>query len=103
MHPEPVVTAVKPLTDKEVADKLVAFCGVHAELDAATADKVGKILVEDKDEKVNADAESFKKLWRLMGGIPTVMTTVVITLFFKYFHFYKEGTQQEFSDSTAEE
>ena len=55
---EPVV-----LTDDQVKAKLLSFEGARRELDESTNKLIGKLLVDDKDENVNADSETYSRLY----------------------------------------
>ena len=77
------------LTDGEISAKLKAFGGAVRGLDEDTEKVVGKLLLEDKDENVNADKETFSKLFKMIGGFFTLSILATTTCAFKYFDLYK--------------
>ena len=77
------------LTDGEISAKLTAFAGADRGLDEDTEKVVGKLLLEDKDENVNADKETFSKLFKMIGGFFTLSILATTTCAFKYFDLYK--------------
>ena len=47
------------------------------EVDEATNKIVGKLLQDEEDEDVNANSETYKKLWAILGGpLPIVVCAV---------------------------
>ena len=90
------------MTDGEISDKLKAFAGAVRGLDESTERVVGKLLVEDKDENVNADKETFSKLFKMIGGFLTLSILGTTTCVFKYFEVYKESVTQDWSNAPAD-
>ena len=65
---------VLDLNDKQIDEKLEEFRGVNREVDEATNNIVGKFLQNEEDEEVNADSDTYTKLWALLGGpIPIIL------------------------------
>ena len=76
------------LSDSEISAKLESFAGLTSQLDEATASVVNKLLVDEKDEALNADRSTYTKLFKLAGGVNVILLLVVAITFFKYFDFY---------------
>ena len=58
---------------------------------------IGKLLVEEADEDVNANSETFRKMFGLIGGFRTSIILGLIILCRKYFHIYQESNMKEFA------
>ena len=58
-------------------------------LDKDTEYLIGKLMVNQKDEKVNADTATFSKLYTMMGGSLTIVIFGVQIIFFKFMEVYK--------------
>ena len=78
----------KSLSDDEVKQTLKRFEGVKTELDEKTNEIVGKLLLDEKDEKVSADKSTYFKLFNMTGSFIVVFVMVTITIF-KYLEAYK--------------
>lgn len=63
---------------------------------------VGKLLVDEKDENVNADSETWSKLYKMIGGSVTLGVMALTVTLFKYFEVYKQSITQEWSDASPE-
>jgi len=63
---------------------------------------VGKLLVDEKDENVNADSETWGKLYTMIGGSVTLGVMALTVTLFKYFEVYKQSLTQEWSDASPE-
>ena len=85
------------MTEEEIDQKLTDFKGLNNELDDKMTKTIGKLLVEEADEAVNADAETFRKLFGLIGGFRTSIFLGCIILCKKYFHVYQEANMKEFA------
>ena len=57
------------MSDDEITAKLDSLSRVKLGLDERTQKVVGKLLMDEKDEKVNADSSTGYKLFVMMGGI----------------------------------
>ena len=57
------------MSDDEITAKLDSLSKVKLGLDERTQKVVGKLLMDEKDEKVNADSSTGFKLFAMMGGI----------------------------------
>ena len=62
----------KSLTDEEITEKLKLFSKVDRGLDKSTENVVGKLLVNEEDEKAYADKETWWKLYEMIGGFWTL-------------------------------
>jgi len=91
------------LTDGEISDKLKTFSRANRGLDKTTEEVVGKLLLDDKDENVNADKETFSKLFKMIGGFFTLSVMATTTCFFKYFAVYRESVSQDWSNASPED
>ena len=61
------------MTDAELDAKLVEFAGAKKEIDQKTNELIGKLMLDEADEDVNPDGETYSKLWALLGGpIPII-------------------------------
>ena len=94
---------IKQLSEQEVADKLEVFGGAKTQLDEKTAGIIGKLLVEDKDENINADWATYVKLWHMIGGFQALFGIFVMTTFFKCYELLNERASQEWAAATPEE
>ena len=61
------------LSDNEISAKLEELSGVKLGLDEKTQKVVGKLLMDEKDEKVNADSATIFKLFAMMGGFLSII------------------------------
>ena len=77
----------KPLSDDEVKQTLKKFEGVKTELDEKTNEIVGKLLLDEKDEKVSADKSTYFKLFNMTGSFIVVFVMITITIL-KYLEAY---------------
>ena len=91
------------LTDEEIRAKLRKFSGADRGLDKQTEQVVGKLLLDEADEKVDADQETWTKLHGMIGGSMTILILGSTVTAFKYFEIYKQGVQQEWSDASPED
>ena len=71
-----------------IKEKLESFGGARSGLDDDTKAIIGKLLIEKQDEKLDADTESYIKLYRLTGGFLIIVLLVCATIFFQYFDLY---------------
>ena len=46
-------------------------------------------MVDEKDENLNADEETFNRLYKMIGGFKTLFIIALTTITFKYFEIYK--------------
>lgn len=51
------------LSDEEIQQTLKEFEGAKAELDEDTGNLIGKLLLNENDEKISADTETYYKLF----------------------------------------
>ena len=65
------------LTDRQLDARLEAFRGATAEIDTKTSQILGKLLVNEEDEDVNPDRETYSKLFALVGGMLPVSIFVL--------------------------
>lgn len=93
----------KVLTDSEISAKLQMFSGSNLGLDEETQKVVGKLLTDEKDEKVNADSETFAKLYTMIGGSVAVFVFVMQNIFFRYIEVYTHSLTNAWSDASAED
>lgn len=63
---------------------------------------IGKLLVDEADEAVNANFDTFKKLFGLIGGFRTSIFLGLIILGRKYFHAYQESNMKDFASVDPE-
>ena len=61
------------LSDEEISEKLESLSGAKLGLDEHTEKVVGKLLIDEKDEKINADSQTFYKLFYMVGGSLSVV------------------------------
>ena len=65
---------VLDLNEEQIDKKLEEFRGVNREVDEATNKIVGKLMQNEEDENVDADKDTYTKLWALIGGpIPVIL------------------------------
>jgi len=76
------------LNDEEISAKLKELSVLKLGLDKSTEKLVGKLLMDEKDEEVNADSETFSKLYAMMGGSVVVIAFVMQNLFFRTMSVY---------------
>ena len=91
------------MTDEEVSAKLKVLSGSIRGLDKKTEEVVGKLLVDEKDENVDADSETYSKLYKMIGGAYTFGIVTSATIILKYFEAYKEVVSQDWSNASPEE
>ena len=90
------------LTEAEIDQKLSDFKGLNNELDTDMSKTIGKLLVEEADEDVNANSETFRKMFGLIGGFRTSIILGLVMLCKKYFYFYQDGNMKEFANVDPE-
>ena len=91
------------LDDHEISQKLETLSGATLGLDEKTQKVVGKLLMDEKDEKINADSTTVYKLWGLMGGSFTIILFVLQNLFFWAIDVYTSHVTNSWSETTPEE
>lgn len=79
------------MTEAELDEKIIQFRGLQNEMDDALNKKIGKLLVDEADEKVNADWETFQKLFALIGGWKITIFIASMIVFQKYYSYYRDG------------
>ena len=90
-------------TDEEIKAKLKKFAGADRGLDKSTEIVVGKLLLDESDEKVDADKETWNKLYSMIGGGLTLFILGISVILFKYFEIFKQGVTQTWSDAPPEQ
>lgn len=90
-------------TDEEIKAKLKKFAGADRGLDKSTEIVVGKLLLDESDEKVDADKETWNKLYNMIGGALTLFILGISVILFKYFEIFKQGVTQTWSDAPPEQ
>ena len=90
-------------TDEEIKAKLKKFAGADRGLDKSTEIVVGKLLLDESDEKVDADKETWNKLYNMIGGALTLFILGTSVILFKYFEIFKQGVTQTWSDAPPEQ
>lgn len=101
-EPEEKIVEDLVLTDEQIKAKLKKFAGADRGLDKSTEVVVGKLLLDESDEKVDADSETWSKLYSMIGGFPTIFILGSTVTMFKYFEIYKQGVTQTWSDAPPE-
>ena len=101
-EPEEKIVEDLVLTDEQIKAKLKKFEGADRGLDKSTEVVVGKLLLDESDEKVDADSETWSKLYSMIGGFPTIFILGSTVTLFKYFEIYKQGVTQTWSDAPPE-
>ena len=70
------------MSDLEIAAKLKSLSGVIRGLDKQTEEVVGKLLISEQDENVDADKETFNKLYTMVGGALTFIILGMTAIIF---------------------
>ena len=91
------------LTDEEIKAKLKLFSKVDRGLDESVEDVVGKLLVNEEDEKAYADEETWWKLYKMIGGFWTLFQLGLTLIVFRCFELFRQSAAQEWSDVSPEE
>lgn len=91
------------LDDDEVKSKLESLSGAKLGLDEDTEKLVGKLLMDEKDEKVNADSKTLGQLFVMMGGTVSVVCFVLQNLFFRAIDIYTDALTNSWSEVSPEE
>ena len=60
------------MTDEGIKSKLKLFSKIDRGLDKSTEDVVGKLLVNEENEKAYADQATWWKLYTMIGGFWTL-------------------------------
>ena len=76
------------MTEEEVDKKLKQFGGAMGELDEATQEKVGRLLMKPEDEDIDANDDTFKKVLQIKGGIIFVLIMSVMQLSLKFVDYH---------------
>jgi hypothetical protein len=66
-----------PMTEDELDKKIKDFGGIQGEIDENTNKLLGKLLVDEADEDVNPDKETYSKLWALVGGPMPILCFII--------------------------
>ena len=90
------------LTEAQLDDKLIEFRGLNNEIDGETSKTIGKLLIDESEEKVNPDSETLKKLMKLVGGFKIVLLALVFQSVIHYQHYYEDLTNKEFAATDPE-
>ena len=61
------------MSEAELDEKIKAFRGRNNEIDEKLQKKIGKILIDESEEAINASSDTFQKLYILIGGHITVL------------------------------
>ena len=69
------------LTELELEEKLEQFRGVKREVDGDTSAIVGKLLLSDEEEGIDAEDEAFSRLYGLVGGLSPLVVFVIYAIF----------------------
>lgn len=96
-------SASSVLSDEEVQDKLVSLAGARLGLDAETEKVVGQLLIDERDEDINADSETFWKLFAMIGGFTTVGIFIAQSVFFRMVEVYQESVTMYWTEFSPEE
>ena len=79
------------LTEAALDEKITQFRGLRNEMDEEMNKKIGKLLVDEADEKINADWETFEKLFSLIGGWKITIFIAALIMSQKYYAYYRES------------
>ena len=90
------------LSDEEIKQALKSFEGAKAELDEKTSEIVGKLLVSEQDEQINAGSSAYYRLLEMTGFSVAAFVLINITVF-KYAEAYKGSLIQGWADASPEE
>ena len=85
------------MSDEEISAKLESLAKVKLGLDEKTEKVVGKLLMDEKDEKVNADSSTFFKLFAMMGGFTCVSIFIAQNIFFRMVDVYQDHMTNDWS------
>lgn len=77
--------------------KLEEFLGATTEIDTKTSALLGKLLIDEAEEDVNPDGETYGKLFALLGGPLPVILFVIYAQFQKFFDNHVERVNAEYS------
>ena len=91
------------LSDEEVQKKLVSLAGARLGLDAETEKVVGQLLIDEREEDINADSETFWKLFAMIGGFTTVGIFIAQSVFFRMVEVYQESVTMYWTEFSPEE
>ena len=96
-HVSSIILQKPSMTEAELDQKLKDFAGAKQEIDEKTNALIGKLLVDEADENVNPDSETYSKLWALLGGPIPIVCFVAYAQFQKFWDNYVERINAEFS------
>ena len=96
-------SASSVLTDEEVQEKLASLAGARLGLDAETEKVVGQLLIDERDEDINADSETFWKLFTMIGGFTTVGIFIAQSVFHRMVEVYQERVTMYWTEFSPEE
>jgi len=66
-------TRLEHMSEAELDEKIKVFRGRNNEIDEVLHKKIGKLLIDESEEAINASSETFQKLYALIGGHQTIM------------------------------
>ena len=90
------------MTETELDEKIVSFCGLKNELGEEISGKIGKLLVEEEDEAVNANSETFIELMKLIGGTKMCIILAATFVFNKYWEIYQQSVMNTYANTDPE-
>lgn len=67
------------------------------ELDEATQEKVGRLLMKPEDEDIDANDQTFWKVLNIKGGIIFVLIMSIMQISLKFFDYHQTRLNQEFA------
>ena len=67
------------------------------ELDEATQEKVGRLLMKPEDEDIDANDQTFWKVLNIKGGIIFVLIMSIMQLSLKFVDYHQTRLNQEFA------
>ena len=91
------------LNDDEISAKLESLSAAKLGLDEKTQNLVGKLLMDEKDEKVNADSATIYKLYTMMGGFFSIFLFMSQNIFFRAVDVYNQHLTNSWSEVSPEE
>ena len=90
------------LSDEQIQQKLKVFEGAKAELDEKTSKIVGRLLQDENEEQICADATTYSKLLKMTGvGVFAFLITTITIL--KFMDNYSQSLMQNWANASPED
>ena len=85
------------MTEEQLDKKIEQFAGALGELDEATQEKVGRLLMKPEEEDIDANDQTFMKVLQIKGGMIFVIIMSIMQLSLKFVDYHQTRLDHEFA------